>query len=125
MSTTTPPTETVAIGTFDDNQKVNPVRRILRTQAFQILLVLLAIIIVFSILAPDSFAQWTNFRLIIQNGLDPRRPRGRMTYVIITAGIDLSVGSVLVFSGVVAALVMRAMGGRAGASRSSASWSRS
>ncbi len=125
MSTTTPPTETVAIGTFDDNQKVNPVRRILRTQAFQILLVLLAIIIVFSILAPDSFAQWTNFRLIIQNASILAVLAVGMTYVIITAGIDLSVGSVLVFSGVVAALVMRAMAGRAGASRSSASWSRS
>ena len=111
MITTTPPTETLAIGTFDDNQKVNPVRRILRTQAFQILLVLLAIIIVFSILAPDSFAQWTNFRLIIQNASILAVLAVGMTYVIITAGIDLSVGSVLVFSGVVAALVMRAMGG--------------
>ena len=34
-----------------------------------------------------------------------------MTYVIITAGIDLSVGSVLVFSGVVAAKAMNAVGG--------------
>jgi ribose transport system permease protein len=34
-----------------------------------------------------------------------------MTFVIITAGIDLSVGSVLVFSGVIAAKVMLAIGG--------------
>ena len=34
-----------------------------------------------------------------------------MTFVIITSGIDLSVGSVLVFSSVVAAKVMEAMGG--------------
>ena len=34
-----------------------------------------------------------------------------MTYVIITAGIDLSVGAVLVFSGVVAAKAMHAAGG--------------
>ena len=34
-----------------------------------------------------------------------------MTYVIITAGIDLSVGAVLVFSGVVSAKVMNAAGG--------------
>ena len=33
------------------------------------------------------------------------------TYVIITAGIDLSVGSVLVFSGVVAAKLMNEVGG--------------
>ena len=34
-----------------------------------------------------------------------------MTYVIITAGIDLSVGAVLVFSGVVAVKFMDAVGG--------------
>ena len=34
-----------------------------------------------------------------------------MTFVIITSGIDLSIGSVLVFSSVVAAKVMEAMGG--------------
>jgi ribose transport system permease protein len=34
-----------------------------------------------------------------------------LTYVIITAGIDLSVGSVLVFSGVVSAKAMSAVGG--------------
>ena len=34
-----------------------------------------------------------------------------MTYVIITAGIDLSVGAVLVFSGVVSAKAMNAAGG--------------
>jgi ribose transport system permease protein len=34
-----------------------------------------------------------------------------MTFVIITSGIDLSIGSVLVFSGVVAAKAMQAMGG--------------
>jgi ribose transport system permease protein len=45
-----------------------------------------------------------------------------MTFVIITAGIDLSVGSVLVFSGVIAAKVMLAIGGGAGA-RSRPGWS--
>ena len=34
-----------------------------------------------------------------------------MTYVIITAGIDLSVGAVLVFAGVVAAKAMNDLGG--------------
>jgi ribose transport system permease protein len=34
-----------------------------------------------------------------------------MTFVIITSGIDLSVGSVLVFSGVIAGKTMQAMGG--------------
>ncbi|AZS38291.1 Ribose import permease protein RbsC [Microbacterium lemovicicum] len=109
-SSTTPATETVAIGTFDE-PKTGVVRGLLRAQAFQIFLVLLAIIIVFSALAPDTFAQWSNFRLIIQNASILAVLAVGMTYVITTAGIDLSIGSVLVFSGVVAAITMRALGG--------------
>lgn len=110
MSTTKPPTETVAIGTLED-PKSGTFRRLLRAQAFQILLVLIAIVLVFSALAPDTFAQWSNFRLIIQNASILAVLAVGMTYVIITAGIDLSIGSVLVFSGVVSAMVMRAIGG--------------
>lgn len=110
MSTTKPPTETVAIGTLED-PKNGTFRRLLKAQAFQILLVLIAIVLVFSALAPDTFAQWSNFRLIIQNASILAVLAVGMTYVIITAGIDLSIGSVLVFSGVVSAMVMRAIGG--------------
>ncbi|SDP06382.1 ribose transport system permease protein, partial [Microbacterium sp. ru370.1] len=110
MSTTTPPTETVAIGTFDDD-KPGFVKGLLKAQAFQILLILIAIVLVFSALAPDSFAQWSNFRLIIQNASILAVLGVGMTYIIITSGIDLSIGSVLVFSGVVSALTMRALGG--------------
>ncbi|MBN6190847.1 MULTISPECIES: ABC transporter permease [Microbacterium] len=110
MSTTKPPTETVAIGTLEE-PKNGYFRNLLRAQAFQILLVLIAIVVVFSLLAPDTFAQWSNFRLIIQNASILAVLAVGMTYVIITAGIDLSIGSVLVFSGVVSAMVMRAIGG--------------
>ncbi|QNA91829.1 MULTISPECIES: ABC transporter permease [unclassified Microbacterium] len=110
MSTTKPPTETVAIGTLEE-PKTGYFRNLIKAQAFQILLVLIAIVLVFSALAPDTFAQWSNFRLIIQNASILAVLAVGMTYVIITAGIDLSIGSVLVFSGVVSAMVMRAMGG--------------
>ncbi|MDF2047332.1 ABC transporter permease [Microbacterium sp. Kw_RZR3] len=110
MSTTTPPTETVAIGTFEDT-KPNFFRGLLKAQAFQILLILIVIVLIFSALAPDSFAQWSNFRLIIQNASILAVLGVGMTYIIITSGIDLSIGSVLVFSGVVSALTMRALGG--------------
>lgn len=86
-------------------------KRILRTQAFQIFGVLLIIVAVFSALAPDHFAQWSNFRLIMQNASILAVLGVGMTYVIITSGIDLSVGSVLVFSGVVSAITMRELGG--------------
>lgn len=84
---------------------------LVRAQAFQILLVLIIIIIIFSALAPDSFATLSNARLIAQNASILAVLGVGMTFVIITSGIDLSVGSVLVFSGVVSAMVMRAIGG--------------
>src|SRR5665811_1636781 len=87
------------------------VKRLFKAQAFQILLVLLVIIAVFSALAPDTFATLGNMRLIIQNASILAVLGVGMTYVIITAGIDLSIGSVLVFSGMVSAIVMRSIGG--------------
>lgn len=110
MSITKPPTETVAIGTLEEPRS-GFLRSLVKAQAFQILLVLVAIVLVFSALAPDTFAQWSNFRLIIQNASILAVLGVGMTYIIITSGIDLSIGSVLVFSGVVSAMTMRALGG--------------
>jgi ribose transport system permease protein len=110
MNATKPPTETVAIGTIAE-PKSGAIRGLLRAQSFQILLVLAVIIVVFSVIAPDTFAQWSNFRLVIQNASILAVLGVGMTFIIITSGIDLSVGSVLVFSGVVSAMTMRAIGG--------------
>lgn len=85
--------------------------RILRVQAFQILLVLGVIFAIFSVMAPDTFPTWVNMRQVIQNVSILAVLGIGMTYVIITSGIDLSIGSVLVFSGVIAAKAMQAMGG--------------
>jgi len=87
------------------------VRRALKIQAFQILLVLVVIYLIFTGLAPDIFPGWVNMRQVVQNVSILAVLGIGMTYVIITSGIDLSVGSVLVFSGVIAAKVMEAMGG--------------
>lgn len=105
-----PSSETASID-LDDNQKDGVFRKLLKAQAFQILLVLIVIILVFSALAPDTFAQLSNMRLIVQNASILAVIGVGMTFVIVTSGIDLSVGSVLVFSGAVAAMVMRAIGG--------------
>jgi ribose transport system permease protein len=85
--------------------------RLLRMQAFQILLVLLLIIIVFATLAPNNFANLSNARQIVQNASILAILGVGMTFVIITSGIDLSIGSVMVFSGVIGAKVMLAVGG--------------
>jgi ribose transport system permease protein len=86
-------------------------RRLFKAQSFQILLVLVLIVVVFSALAPNQFAQLSNMRLIVQNASILAVLGVGMTYVIVTSGIDLSIGSVLVFSGVISATVMRAIGG--------------
>ena len=101
-----PPTRTDRQGA-----RFGGIGRVLQVQAFQILLVLLFIYLVFSVLAPTTFPGWSNQRQVIQNAAILAILGIGMTYVIITSGIDLSVGSVLVFSGVVAAKAMHAIGG--------------
>jgi len=75
-----------------------------------IFLVLVVIIAVFSTLDFDSFASVFNLRNIMIDASSLLIIAMGMTFVIITSGIDLSVGSVLVFSQVVASLLMREMG---------------
>lgn len=87
------------------------IRQLIANQAFQIFLVLVAIVVVFTILAPHNFPTLSNLRQITLNASILAILGVGMTFVIITAGIDLSIGSVLVFSGVVAAKVMIAVGG--------------
>ena len=97
--------------TDQQGRSIGGIARVFQVQAFQILLVLLFIYIVFSALAPATFPGWSNQRQVIQNAAILAILGIGMTYVIITSGIDLSVGSVLVFSGVIAAKTMHAIGG--------------
>ena len=88
--------------------------RLGRLQALQIIIVLAVIVVVFGILKPGSFLTVFNIRGIVQNTAILAVLGVGMTFVIITGGIDLSVGSVLVFSGVVADKAMAAVGGGQG-----------
>jgi ribose transport system permease protein len=76
-----------------------------------IILILAGMIVAFSLLEPDSFATVNNARNVATNAAILLVVAVGMTFVIITAGIDLSVGSVLVFSGVVSAKAMNGIGG--------------
>ncbi len=87
------------------------VTRLVRMQASQILLVLVAIWLVFALMAPGSFASVGNMRLIAQNAAILAILGVGMTFVIVTAGIDLSIGSVMVFAGVIGAKLMLWQGG--------------
>ncbi|GAA4671765.1 ABC transporter permease [Frondihabitans cladoniiphilus] len=110
-TTTDPGSSRANPNAVDADTPVGALRRILRVQAFQILLVLVVIFIIFTVMAPTAFPQWTNLRQVIQNMSILGVLGIGSTFVIITSGIDLSVGSVLVFSGVVSAKAMIFVGG--------------
>jgi ribose transport system permease protein len=74
-------------------------------------LILLSLVVIFSILRFEEFFDINNARNIATDAAVLLVLAVGVTYVIITAGIDLSVGSVLVFSGVVAAKAMNGIGG--------------
>ena len=104
MSVAAPPARSASEGT--------PKKRFFRdAQWFQILLVLLVMIAIFGVLEPGAFLSVNNFRNIVVNVSILAVIGVGMTFVIVTAGIDLSVGSVLVFAGVVASVTMTALGG--------------
>ncbi|TCO57299.1 ABC transporter permease [Actinocrispum wychmicini] len=80
--------------------------RVVSANTFWIALMLLALLVVFSALAPNSFLTFFNFqRLFVETSVLLVVAVG-MTFVIITGGIDLSVGSVLIFAGMISAKTM-------------------
>ena len=93
-----------------DTPRMSIWRRLTRVQAAQIVLVLVILCVIFSVMAPDAFPTVFNLRSIILNTSIFAVLGVGATLVVITAGIDLSIGSVLVFSSVIGAQVMGAMG---------------
>ncbi|HEX2103336.1 MAG TPA: ABC transporter permease [Solirubrobacteraceae bacterium] len=74
-------------------------------------LILVALIAAFSVIEYESFVSVSNARNVATDAAVLLVIATGMTYVIITAGIDLSVGAVLVFSGVLSVKAMNAVGG--------------
>jgi ribose transport system permease protein len=85
------------------------------TNSLVVLAILAVIGVAFSLAAPGHFDTVDNFRFITIDSAVLLLLATGQTFVIITAGIDLSVGSVLVFSGIVGAEVMLALGGQVSA----------
>jgi ribose transport system permease protein len=86
-------------------------RQLLTGSTTSIFLVLVALIAVFSLLQFNEFFTVANLRNIATDAAVLLVVATGLTYVIITAGIDLSVGSVLVFASVISARAMNAVGG--------------
>lgn len=111
MSTLANQPAVVGGGADDSGAAPSLLKRVVGLQAFWILGVLVVICLFFTVLAGDRFLSAGNFSLISQNVAVWAVLGVGMTFVIITSGIDLSVGSVLVFASVVSAKVMESMGG--------------
>jgi ribose transport system permease protein len=95
--------------TVEEMQSRGALARMVAANTFWIALVLLALIIVFSLMEPDAFFTKFNFQqLAIETAVLLVLSTG-MTFVIITSGIDLSVGSVLIFASMVSAKTMNSL----------------
>jgi ribose transport system permease protein len=95
----------------EDTQGLTPLQKFAANSTLRTLLILIAIMAVFSILQFGSFATVNNLRNVATDASILLVIAVGMTFVIITAGIDLSVGSVLVFAGVIGGKVMQDIGG--------------
>ena len=91
---------------LNENTKNNYLNTLLKDQVFWVTIALIIMILVFSIIA-DAFATGPNLFNITRNFSFIAIMALGMCVVIITAGIDLSVGSVLALSAVVLGIVMR------------------
>jgi ribose transport system permease protein len=95
----------------EEVRRPSALERIAANGALRTLLILVGIVLVFSILQFEQFATVSNLRNLATDVSVLLVLAVGMTFVIVTAGIDLSVGSVLVFSGVIAGKLMEQMGG--------------
>ncbi len=88
------------------------VRRLAGASPTYMLLVLAAMFLVFSALAPGTFPTQGNVRnLVVDTSVFLVMATG-MTFVMVAAGLDLSIGSVLVFGGICASKTMSWVGGQ-------------
>ncbi len=110
MSVPATPTEEPVAGTPDERPPPL-LRRLAAGSSTQIGLILVALIVAFSVLSFEEFFSVANGRNIATDAAVLLVLAVGATFVIVTAGIDLSVGSVLVFSGVVGAKAMNGAGG--------------
>jgi ribose transport system permease protein len=113
-TTTNTPTadtsSTAVVGPDDLYRQPKLLTSVVKSDTFRLFLALVALILVFSVLKPAAFPTLNNTLNILSDAAILLVLAVGATFVIITAGIDLSVGGVLVFSSVVSAIVMAGIG---------------
>lgn len=114
MATITPPptdtSSTAIVGHDDLYRQPTFLASLVKSDTFRLFLALVALIVMFSLLKPTAFPTLSNTLNILSDAAILLVLAVGATFVIITAGIDLSVGGVLVFSSVVSAMVMAGIG---------------
>jgi len=86
-------------------------RHLMAGQAAWLFIVLALLIVFFSAMRPDGFPTVANARNVATDAAILLVLGVGSTFVILTSGIDLSINGVVIFSGVIAAKVMVALGG--------------
>ena len=89
-----------------------------RLQEYALVGVIIALVVVGAILKPDTFPTIDNFRAILTQSSVVGVLAIGMTFVIATAGIDLSVGSIVAAAGVAGGLVVDDGAARSSSARS-------
>jgi len=111
MSTQTTPPDALEPESQPPQRRAPWWQRFVTGSSAPIGLILAGLILVFSLLEYENFVSVSNARNVTTDAAVLLVLAVGSTFVIITAGIDLSVGSVLVFAGVMAAKAMEAVGG--------------
>jgi ribose transport system permease protein len=83
---------------------------------------LVVIFLVFTALSPSTFPKWGNLHDVISDSSILMVMAVGMTYVMVAAGFDLSIGSVLVFAGVVSSRSMTDLGPHLGFAGGKGGW---
>jgi ribose transport system permease protein len=97
-------------GTSTDSPRQNTVLRLLANQQFILLLVLLGMVALFSAINSKFFSVGVFGNILVDWGPLALIAVGS-TFVVVSGGIDLSVGSTITLSGVIAAFTMQALTG--------------
>src|SRR6516162_6738984 len=98
----------VSLNSVVDLREHSLTQRLLSAQAFWVTVALLIMCGVMSVMQPQAFASTENFFNITRNFAFIGIMALGMTAVIVTGGIDLSVGSVMGLAAIAAGLVLQA-----------------
>ena len=103
-----PAGNSVAIADVVDVRQSNFLQRVVATQAFWVTISSVVIVAIMTWLQPDAFGSAANLYNVTRNFAFIAIMALGMTAVIVTGGIDLSVGSIMGVTGVVMGLMMQA-----------------